>query len=145
MAQSRIASKIVCSLFTVVTLATAGMITAGANNHTDTVYDFTFSPSGHIGFIQTTEKRPKQDASSAYMKCNTAPYSCIARVYGYNWYGENMTDCSRGTLYEFRAGTTHYMKNWVYEDGFTYAAIQARTSNESSTHSASGVWSPDSI
>lgn len=124
-----------------IVLGTIGMTSPVlANNHTDTSFSFTYANS-----MRYTSARTKQDTSSVYMKCNSISVSnasYTAHAIGTNTTSVIGEDCSQGHTYNFTAGTISYMRNWVYEYGFTYARIGA-SPNYSYNFTATGVWSPD--
>ena len=148
MAKHRLVSKIACSLFAVVTVATAGMLTAGAwSNITDTNFSFNFNSYYTSQFTPT---RDKGDYTSTYMKVTQKGGGTpSARVYGTNQAGGGSdyltggVDCSGGHIYPMNLGET-WMINYVKENGYTYASIKG-TPTTSVSAWASGVWSPDSV
>lgn len=111
-----------------------------ANNWRDTDFSFTMKNK-----MKYTSARAKKDSSKIYMKCKTvskegATYT--AHAIGTNSTKKTGVDCSRGYTYVFGAGTSRYMTNWVYENGYKYARIGAMP-NYSYKFVARGVWSPD--
>lgn len=142
MKKHRTVSKVVCSLFALVTVATAGMITAGAAGN---IEDKEFSLDiNHLQSTDYTELRNKQDSTSVYMNVDSKVGAIITRVVAFDV--ENTVayvDCSGGHIYPANLGVT-YMINYVYENGYSLAAIRG---DQSSTSNAgvTGVWSPDSV
>lgn len=118
----------------------SGITPVLANNCTDTSFSFTFANS-----MKYTSARAKNDTSKIYMKCNSVSKSgatYTAHAIGTNSTSTTGADCSGGYTYNFGAGTTRYMTNWVNENGYTYARIGA-SPNYSYSFTAKGVWSPD--
>ena len=127
-----------------VMVMTAGaMVTASANNHGDQDFSY-YNLDDHEGI---TGFRDKQDSTSSYMKCNHTNARYEAWVIGkYNReYATARNDCSHGYTYKFATGTTKFLKNWVYENGYDQASICSIWSNPGTYVNANGVWSPDSI
>ncbi len=142
MKKHRPVSKVVCSLFALVAVATAGMITAGAaGNISDSTLEL------NINYLQSTDYTPirnKLDSTSTYMWVDDKSGAIITRVVGSNQEDiSSFVDCSRGHIYPANLGVT-YMINYVYENGYTWAAIRG---DQSSTSNAgvTGEWSPDSV
>ena len=141
MAKHRLASKIACSLFAVVTVATAGMITAGAAGN---ISDSNFSLSvNRLQYTDYTPRREKRDSTSVYMKVTSKSGGILTRVVGATDSVANLTDCSLGHVYASNLGVTYMITN-VYETGKRYAAIRG-DAGSSGTGGISGVWSPDSV
>ncbi|MCI9413565.1 MAG: hypothetical protein HFJ79_00105 [Clostridiales bacterium] len=141
MAKHRLASKIACSLFAVVTVATAGMITAGAAGN---ISDSNFSLSiNQYQYTDYTPRREKRDSTSVYMYVKSKVGSIRTHVVGATDSVANLTNCSLGYYYTPGTGVT-YMINNVYETGKHYAAIRG-DQGTTSTGGIDGVWSPDSV
>lgn len=131
--------KIVVVLMAVMVIAAGSMVTASANNHGDKPYKFTFLTTEgyqHTGF------REKQDASSSYMKCIFSTHTYYGKVFASD--GPDMVDVSHGNVYSFESGTTRFLKNWVYEEGYRSSTINGYQLILGQNR-ANGVWSPDSI
>ncbi len=131
--------KIICGVCTVAVCMMGTVISVDANNYVDSPYEFKFTQ-----YTANTGYRPKLDDSSSYMKCDYATYDYNAHVVSRSSQTGAMVDCSMGRHYYFSTGTTHYMINSVFENGYREGAILG-TRNHSLNYSASGVWSPDSI
>ena len=117
-----------------------GAVPVLANNCTDTSFTFTYGVS-----MKYTAARAKMDTSKLYMKCNSVSKSgasYTAHAIGTNSSSSIGSDCSRGYIYNFGAGTTYYMTSWVKEEGYSMARIGA-SPNYSYGFTANGVWSPD--
>ncbi len=142
MSKKRIFSRMLVSVLTVVSVLQIGAVaTNAAGNYKDTAFEFDF-----CGEHKFTEFRDKEDNTSSYMKCNscTSGTSYTAHVVGLDLYAAGIFDASRGHVYVFTEGTTCKLINYVYEDGYEYAAIEAAP-NYLYEFSASGLWSPDSV
>ncbi len=112
-----------------------------ANNHADTAFAFNFGN----GYWQTTPERIKEDDSYVYMKCTSsvsANDTYDAWAWGYN--SDTGEDFKSSDSYTFRAGITHKMTNYIYENDGDYAYIKARHTGKGDGIFR-GLWSPDSI
>lgn len=119
-----------------------------AGDNTDKPYTYEFTSSAYHSY-QRTEGRRKYDDSSLYMHYQSGNIAYTA--YAIGGYSSNTAynschkDPSTGKTYAyiFYPGYKRYMYNYVQENGYTYAAIQAYTTRAGGT--AKGVWSPDSV
>lgn len=130
-------------LLSAMVFSVAGNASVFASNYQDTSFGFNFDNSQLY-----TAARAKTDYTSMYMKCNsiTKNTSYTAHAVGANSRtATTWIDCSRGNTYTFKsAGETHFMLNWVKENGYPYAKIAANP-DYGYKFSASGLWSPDSV
>lgn len=132
----------------IVALCAIGMITIGgvgttfANNHDNTGFSFSFHGLNEPHY---TLGRKKTDKSGCFMKCTSISDDSHyhAKVVA-NIEGGRHVDVSRGHVYKFVEGRKRTMTNYVYEDGYRAAAIEAHAGpHPFKTVNASGVWSPD--
>ena len=134
--KNKVVKKLTALVMSAMVIGSIGVVTAEASNWVDSNYSYDFSTKP-----DRTPVREKQDASSCYMSCyyaqGTYKAQVVSVVNGLN------VDCAGGNYYTFRTGTTHYLTNYVYENGYRNAAIFAIPEDAGKT--ATGVWSPDSI
>ena len=139
----KLIKKVVGScLLTFMLFSLMGNAVALGNNHTDSEFSFNF-----YGEELYTVGREKTDTSKMYMKCISIEedMSYMAHAVGRRTpYSTEKVDCSRGFGYVFEAGVYHYMRNWVYENGYYYGAIAANQVY-ANRFLASGKWSPDNV
>ena len=113
-----------------------------ASNYKDTTYTYYFRTDQNGSDF--TERREKQDDTSAYMKCEKTSFPYTAFVVGANGLFDKSRDLSGGHQYTFDTGTVYKMINYVYENNYKYAAIYAKRIY-AYNYTASGLWSPDSV
>ena len=129
-------TKGVLTAMAVVSVGTASLGIAKANNYADSEYNFSFDYNG-----DWTEVRAKEDQSASYMKCissdddNCIYYACVFGCDDYSRSGAER--CSYE--YSYSAGTTRYHSNWV-NPKHDYAYFYGYSDNAVGFY---GVWSPD--
>lgn len=124
-----------------------------ANNHADTLFDFSYYHSG----AKLTDVRLKKDNSYSYMRCTSSKSSGrndnSLYYYGTVYGAKKSTDTyvnpvyknKKSTRLRFKAGTYHYMENYLYEKwGLSCARIYMESGNGTDV-TFTGLWSPDSI
>ena len=148
MTSKRLCSKIVCGLFAAMAVASIGVMGAGATA-VDYPYSFSFNQYQSEQYTRTLTKDNNTDL---YFWVNkTSGGAVLARAYGSN-HSRSQTDnepngrvdCSRGNFYTMRLNAPTYMRNWVHENGYTYASIKG-TPTTSTNAGVEGVWSADSV
>lgn len=144
-----ILSKTICLALIIMTVASLGLMSAGAaGNIRDENYTFDFFYGSEV----YTTRREKLDYTSSYMKCTgaqTPGNSYKARVMGSSSQTSARIDCSNGGAYErtFFTGSTVYVPNLVKEKSLNYACIRGNWTRGGglSGNKFYGVWSPDSV
>lgn len=114
------------------------------NNYHDTPYTYKFSNyTPYAGWH--TQPRPKLDYSSSYMSCTASSGLTYTAWVSAATSNSDVFVANVGSpTYKFYAGYTTYMINYVRENGYSHAAIEARPDSAGS-YTAEGLWSPDSI
>lgn len=113
------------------TLAMSGGVLAG--NIQDTGYSYNSTKTGFA-----TATRPKQDATSSYIKHSGKVAARVqVRSSGTNY-------SANGGSYYVSVGTSKYLPNYVYENGKRNCYLYITPSSGQSSLMY-GVWSPDSV
>jgi len=142
MKTTKFKKRVISACLAVMLVASIGVLSVSASNHSDTSYSFSFSPTHMADY---TGPRQKLDNSSVYMLCNSIYKSYTAHVVAEPDTSSTIIDVSGNHTYQFvRVGDWHKMINYAKEWGYNWAGIIG-TSDYSTYSSASGVWSPDSI
>jgi hypothetical protein len=143
MINRKLSSKIITGLFAVmVGVADVQGVTAYANNHGDTEFEFSFENGGN----QQTDVRAKEDDSYVYIKAT----SCDGEDVGFKAYAYGCDDYSKSNACCYSNGVTihvdgpHKLINYVYENGKRHAYISADLMGDDCV-GYFGYWSPDSI
>ncbi len=128
-------------IMAIVSISSATVNIAKANNYTDSPFSFSFD----YGSFDETSVRQKEDSSASYMKCtycDGTDYGYSATVYGCDGYAKNgRISCSNP--YNYYEGTTRYHSNTVKLNGKDYAFFRVSL-NRYEIVGYEGVWSPDS-
>ena len=145
--KKKIVSKVVCSLFAVLSLSSFGMMYASASFiPSEFKAVFTFNYRDYF-----TENREKEDDSYMWIRVDSGPYGSTvsARAYGQNVKkpGGNVlngrVDCSKGySTGAIKIGERDVVTNWVYEMGYDYGSLRI-TNNKPTPETFTGYWSPD--
>lgn len=118
-------------------LSSMGVMTASANNCTDTEFSFYFVGSG----AHCTELRDKTDYSSSYAYLDfISNGSVVAHIYD-----EDGVDRTAGTPKTLIVGTGVYLPNYVKENNKSKAKLGVTKGTDSTVINCSGLWSPDSV
>lgn len=116
-----------------------------AGNIADTNYEFRFNASSGV-YQLYTESRPKQDDTSAWVRCLESPYSFRAALVGGSpgYWVENFGKYGGLKWYTIRPGYGYYVASYVYEAGCRGAAIKGESTVDYD-YTVKIMWSPDSI
>lgn len=137
MSKSKNTKRVVIVMMTFMMLFSAMSIFASAT-HQDRDFSFYFG-----NYRAATTREEKDNTSSLYMYCQQGtPYIASAGASYSDSQYSTVYDVSHGYSYSFAPNTRRFMYNFVLEEGFSYAVIIGTTST---TGSATGKWSPDSI
>lgn len=143
--------KFLVSLALVAGLGITGFAaTANAGNISDTAYKFYISTSGSVAH---TERRPKYDATSAYMQFGWIQNGAggykvkVVDANGYDfsryWWSQSFNEYTP-------SGTVAYIPNNAYEDRGYGVNVKLEAQGQGGAvsggiWSTGGLWSPDSI
>ncbi|MDR3316083.1 MAG: hypothetical protein LBS98_06380 [Coriobacteriales bacterium] len=111
-----------------------------ANNHQDRPYLITL-PANYGSVVILGEE--KTDTTSSYRDCQGAGAYHTVQVMARTSRTGTVQDVGSPIL-GCPAGYAGYLYNWVYEEGYRWAALKFTNLN-SFSGSAYGVWSPDSV
>lgn len=137
----KIIPKIVSVVLAAMLLFSSFSITASAANTEDKAWAFIFTT-----LTQYTDKEAKENTTRIYLKRMDAysSYTFTARAYGAKTKDGELEACyQKGNTeyyYTVVTGEIYYLRNWVYENGNRFAAVQGKATQN---FQASGVWSPD--
>lgn len=108
-------------------------------------YGWAFSYSYTARNTTTETKNTSSSVKMECTSCDTENAYYIARVWGTNEDEGGGRDVSHNNDYLFEQGTTRYMLNWVYEEGYDKAYVRAIAYNVDMEYGTciGGKWYPD--